>query len=119
MNYTEQELHQLAMTTAGKKLENKQFEFLAINSALKKNPQFVAKKDGHLSFILVKHVLYPEDPEQYSTIWMETMKGHAKAKDARLYFIGVGFANSENIESPPSKDHDILIKFSGKINRVL
>lgn len=119
MEYTDQELHRLAMTTAGKKLENKNFEFLAINSELKKNPQFVAKKDGHLSFILVKHVLYPEDPEMYNTIWMETMKGHAKLKDARLYFIGVGFANSDNIEKRPNKNNDILIKFSGKINRVL
>jgi len=119
MDYTEQELHRLAMTTAGKKLKSKNFEFLAINSELKKNPQYVAKKDGHLSFILVKHVLYPEDPEQYSTIWMETMKGHAKDKDARLYFIGVGFANSENMDAHPNKSSDILIKFSGKINRVL
>lgn len=111
MNYTEQELHQLAMTTAGKKLENKNFEFLAINSALKKNPQFVAKKDGHLSFVLVKYVLYPEDPERYNTIWMETMKGHAKAKDARLYYIGVGFANSDNMDLLPNKNSDILIKF--------
>ncbi len=119
MDYTDQELHQLAMTTAGKKLENKNFEFLAINSELKKNPQFVAKKDGHLSFVLVKYVLYPEDPEVYSTIWMETMKGHAKAKEARLYFIGVGFANSTNMDKYPNKNDDILIKFSGKINRVL
>lgn len=119
MDYTDQELHRLAMTTAGKKLENKHFEFLAINSELKKNPQFVAKKDGHLSFVLVKHVLYPEDPEQYNTIWMETMKAHAKAKDARLYFIGVGFANSDNMNIPPNKSNDILIKYSGKINRIL
>jgi len=119
MDYTTQELHRLAMTTAGKKLEKKNFEFLAINSELKKNPQFIAKKDGHLSFILVKHVLYPNDPEQYDTIWMETMKSFAKEKEARLYFIGVGFANSNNMDLPPNKSSDILIKFSGKINRVL
>lgn len=119
MDYTDQELHRLAMTTAGKKLENKNFEFLAINSELKKNPQFVAKKDGHLSFVLVKYVLYPDDPEKYDTIWMEMMKGHAKAKEARLYFIGVGFANSDEMDKRPNKNSDILIKFSGRINRVL
>ncbi len=119
MDYTDQELHRLAMTTAGKKLENKNFEFLAINSELKKMPQYVAKKDGQLSFIIVKHVLYPNDPEKYDTIWMETMKAHAKEKEARLYFIGVGFANSDDMDKRPNKDNDVLIKFSGKIERVL
>ncbi|MGB0868794.1 MAG: Na(+)-translocating NADH-quinone reductase subunit F [Flavobacteriales bacterium] len=119
MDYTSQELHQIAMTTAGKKLESKHFEFLAINSGIKKSPQFIARKDGKLSFVLVKFCLYPENPESYDTIWMETIKAHAKEKEARLYFIGVGFANSNAMEKPPSKNDDLLIKFSGKIERIL
>ena len=41
---SEQELHQLAMNIVGKELENDGFEFLAVNSKLKRNPQFVAIK---------------------------------------------------------------------------
>ena len=38
---SEQELHQIAMNHVGKDLEKKGFEFIAINSQLKKHPQFV------------------------------------------------------------------------------
>ncbi len=47
---TEQELHNLAMNIVGKDLEEQGFEFMGINSELKKNPQFVALKEKH--FIL-------------------------------------------------------------------
>ena len=36
-----QELHNLAMNHVGKDLESRGFEFIAVNSKLKKNPQFV------------------------------------------------------------------------------
>jgi len=38
---SKQELHNLAMNHVGKDLESRGFEFIAINSKLKKNPQFV------------------------------------------------------------------------------
>ena len=38
---TEQDLHNLAMNHVGKELEQRGFEFIAINSKLKKHPQFV------------------------------------------------------------------------------
>lgn len=38
---TQQELHNLAMNIVGKKLEKMGYEFQAINSKLKKHPQFV------------------------------------------------------------------------------
>lgn len=119
MEYTSQELHQIAMNTVGKQMEKKKFDFLAVNSQMSKSPQFIAQKDGKLSFVLVKFSLYPNDPEKYDVIWMETLKSHAKEKDVRLYFAGVGFGNSENIELPPNKKSDLLIKFSGKIERIL
>ncbi|MCT4663880.1 MAG: Na(+)-translocating NADH-quinone reductase subunit F [Flavobacteriales bacterium] len=119
MKYTPQELHQIAMTTVGKKLEKKGFEFLAINSTYGKNPQFVCQKDRKLSFVLVKHVLYPANPDEFNTIWMEAMKQHAKDKEARLYYAGVGIANDSDLEEYPEKDQDVLIKFSGNIKRIL
>ena len=38
---TEQELHQLAMKTVGDDLIAQGYEFVAVNSELKKDPQFV------------------------------------------------------------------------------
>jgi hypothetical protein len=43
---TEQELHNLGMNIVGKKLQEKGYEFVAINSTLKKHPQFVLFKKG-------------------------------------------------------------------------
>ena len=40
-----QELHNLAMNIVGKDLEEQGFEFLGVNSQLKRNPQFVALKN--------------------------------------------------------------------------
>ena len=38
---TEQELHNLAMEVVGKRMEEQGFEFMTVNSELKKDPQFV------------------------------------------------------------------------------
>ena len=46
----DQELHNLAMNIVGKELEEQGYEFLGVNSEIKKDPQFVAlkdKRDGH------------------------------------------------------------------------
>ena len=41
----EQQLHNTAMEVVGKKLEEDGFEFMTVNSELKKDPQFVCLKD--------------------------------------------------------------------------
>ena len=52
---TAQELHNLGMNIVGKKLQEKGYEFVAINSELKKHPQFVLFKKGEPTiFVLVK-----------------------------------------------------------------
>ena len=60
---SELELHQLAMNIVGKDLEKDNFEFLSVNSKLKKDPQFVCTKNKKLFFIIVKAVLYPKNPK--------------------------------------------------------
>jgi len=62
---SEQELHNLAMNIVGKKLEEEGYEFMGVNSKLKKNPQFVCLKEKLLHFIIVRNVSFPEDPKQY------------------------------------------------------
>jgi len=49
---TEQELHNLAMNIVGEDLTSQGYEFMAVNSKLKKNPQFVVLRDKKLHFFL-------------------------------------------------------------------
>lgn len=113
--FSEQELHQLAMNHVGKELEKQDFEFIAVNSQLKRHPQFVCvdKKTNTLHFVLVKAVLYPENPTEYDVIFMETVLSHAKAKNAKVLFAGVGFANALDIEKPVYNNQDYIINYEG------
>lgn len=111
---TKQDLHNLGMNIVGKDLEKNKFEFLAVNSELKKNPQFIVKDTlGELTFIVVKTVTYPEEPDNYDSIWMETFKVHAKSKDAKLFYAGVGLANSDDMVKPLSRESGYIVKYNG------
>jgi len=68
---SEKELHQLAMTTVGQQLEEDGFEFMTVNSQLKKDPQFVCLKNKKLHFVVVRAVPYPQNPTEYDTVFME------------------------------------------------
>ena len=69
---TEQELHNLAMNIVGKQLEEDGFEFLGVNSKLKKDPQFVALKNKNLHFVIVRAIRYPKDANVYDPVFMQT-----------------------------------------------
>ena len=109
---TPQELHQIAMNHVGKILEKKGFEFIAVNSQLKKHPQFVCvDKKNILHFVLVKHALYPDNQNDFDVIWMETFKNHAMKKNAKVKFAGVGIAHAIDLEKPVTKHEDYAIYF--------
>lgn len=109
---TEQELHNLAMNIVGEKLEKMGYEFQAINSQLKKHPQFVLYKKGEPTiFVLVKATKNLQNPNKYDTIWMETFKNHAKKNKAKVWFAGVGIANAESVESPVFKNQPYYVAF--------
>jgi len=112
------ELHQLAMNIVGKDLEKDSFEFLSVNSKLKKDPQFVCIKNKKLFFIIVKAVLYPDNPNKVEIYKIDKLKEHAQKFNASLFFAGVGLANAENYEFPIFKDSDYVVNFKGieKIN---
>ena len=110
---SEQELHNLAMNTVGKKLEEDNFEFLVVNSKLKKDPQFVALKNKKLHFIIVRAVGYPDNPEKYDVSFMATIKEHANKFNAKTYYAGVGIANSSNYDLPVDHESDYLINYRG------
>lgn len=110
---TRQELHNLAMNIVGKKLQEMGYEFVAINSELKKHPQFVLFKKGEPTiFVLVKATKNLQNPnEDYDAIWMETFKNHAKKQNATVWFAGVGIANSESVDLPVFKDQPYYVAF--------
>ncbi len=111
---TPQELHNLAMNHVGKDLEQRGFEFIAINSQLKKHPQFVCiDKNKQYYFVIVKAVLLPDNPNNYDVIWMESFKKHARENDAKVLYAGVGLGNPKDENSPLLLNEEYLIEYNG------
>lgn len=110
---TKQEVHNLGMNIVGKKLQKMGYEFVAINSELKKHPQFVLFKKGEPTvFVLVKTSNNIQFPEDYDVLWMETFKEHAKKQNAEVWFAGIGIANAESVELPIFKDKPYYVAFN-------
>lgn len=111
---TKQELHNLAMNHVGKDLEQRGFEFVAINSQLKKHPQFVCiDKNNQYFFVIVKAVMLPDNPNNYDVIWMETFKKHAREKNAKVLYAGVGLGNPKGDHLPVYLNEEYLIEYNG------
>lgn len=110
---TAQELHNLAMNIVGKKLEQMGYEFVAVNSQLKKHPQFVLYKKGEPTiFVLIRATSNLQNPNDYDVLWMRTFKEHAKKQDAKVWFAGVGIANAEDVDLPVFKDRPYYFSFN-------
>ncbi len=111
---SEQELHNLAMNHVGKELEKRGFEFVEVNSKLKKHPQFVCiDKNSQYYFVIVRTVMLPENPNNYDLVWMETFKKHAREKDAKVLYAGVGLSNPEDENLPIYLNEEYLIEYNG------
>lgn len=111
---SKQELHYLAMNIVGKDLEKRGFEFIAIESKLGKQPQFVCiDKNNQRFFVIVKAILLPENPNDYDVIWMETFKVHAQKHEAKILYAGVGLGNPEGEQLPILKDQEYLLQYDG------
>jgi hypothetical protein len=111
---TKQELHNLAMNHVGHDLERRGFEFIAINSKLKKHPQFVCIDKKHqYYFVIVRAVILPDNPNNYDVVWMETFKKHANSKDAKVLYAGVGLGNPDGQNLPIYLNEEYLIEYNG------
>lgn len=111
---SKQELHNLAMNHVGKDLEERGFEFVAINSKLKKHPQFICiDKNSKYYFVIVRAVLLPDNPNNYDVVWMESFKEHARDKEAKVLYAGVGLGNPNGENLPIFLDEDYLIEYNG------
>ncbi|QSS97614.1 Na(+)-translocating NADH-quinone reductase subunit F [Psychroflexus sp. ALD_RP9] len=112
---SQQQLHNLAMNIVGKDLEDQGYEFLGVNSKLGKNPQFVAIKSSKLFFIIVRAVIYPDNPVIYNEDLVNKIRSHAVKFKARTFYAGVGIANSVDYSIPISSDDDYVVNYSGLI----
>jgi len=110
---TEQELHNLAMNIVGEDLEKQGFEFLGVNSKLKKDPQFVALRDKTLHFVIVRAVSFPQVADHYDPIFMQTIKQHADKFDAKTFYAGVGLGHGDNYQHPVEKDVPYTMIYNG------
>lgn len=111
---TKQELHNLAMNHVGKDLEKRGFEFIAINSQLKRHPQFVCiDKNSQYFFVIVRAVILPENANNYDVVWMEKFKKHAREKDAKVLYAGVGLGNPNGEDLPIYYNEEYLIEYNG------
>ncbi len=114
---TEQELHNLAMNIVGKQLEANGFEFMAVNSELRKNPQFVCLKDKKLHFIVVKGICYPGDPKDidFFRADLNKMKAHALKFEADTFYAGVGLVNAKDYNLPVYLNEEYIVDYDGLI----
>lgn len=114
---TEQELHNLAMNIVGKQLESEGFEFMAVNSELKKNPQFVCLREKKLHFIVVKSIEYPGDPKdiEFYRSDLNKMKEHALKFEADTYYAGVGLVNAADYNLPVYLNEEYIVDYDGLV----
>ncbi|MEK9604553.1 MAG: Na(+)-translocating NADH-quinone reductase subunit F [Flavobacteriaceae bacterium] len=108
-----QEIHKLAMKEVGDHLSEEGFEFLSVNSQLKKDPQFVCLKEKKLHFVVVRGCLYPENPRTFDVQLMKQVRDHAIKYKATTYFAGVGFANAQDYELPLTQNDSYAVNFDG------
>ena len=101
------------MNIVGKELEYQGFEFLGVNSKLKKDPQFVALKNKDLHFVIVRAITYPQDANMYDPAFMCTIKDHANKFEAKTYYAGVGLGHGSDYAKPVIKDEDYTMVYNG------
>ena len=111
---SDQDLHNLAMNHVGKELEERGFEFIAVNSKLKKHPQFVCiNKNSQYYFVIVRVVMLPENPNNYDVVWMETFKQHARDKNALVLYAGIALGNPNGEDLPLYFNEEYLMEYNG------
>ena len=108
-----QDIHKLAMKEVGDFLTDQGFEFLAVNSQPKKDPQFVCLKDQKLHFVVVRGYLYPDNPKKFDAQLMAQVRDHGLKYKATTYFAGVGFANAEDYDLPLTQNDSYAVNFDG------
>lgn len=103
------------MNIVGRQLEEEGYDFMGVNSKLKKNPQFVCLKEKKLHFIVVRSVAFHDNPKDFDKVLMKKMKDHADKQEARTYYAGVGLSNAEDRNLPVYLDEPYVVDYDGLI----
>ena len=115
LKLTQQESHNLAMNIAGEELQKEGYEFLAINSDIKKNPQFVALKNKETIFVVVRPVTSAEETESYQNINVKPIIDHANKHNAKVYYAGVWLGHGIDINQPVINGEEYSFAYVGLI----
>ena len=101
------------MNIVGRQLESEGYEFMGVNSKPRKNPQFVCLKEKQLYFIVVRNVVYPNDPLVFDKGLMIKIKEQASKFEAKTYYAGVGLFNAEDQNLPVYLNEAYLVQYHG------
>ncbi|OIO16996.1 MAG: hypothetical protein AUJ54_10460 [Ignavibacteria bacterium CG1_02_37_35] len=114
---TDSEMHEFGIEVVCNQIQKDGFTIDSVNPDKNINPQIVARKDGQLSFIVVRTTCYPQKGTIDSDLLFEQLVHNADKHNAVLYFAGVGIANSqakvENEMSIPIKGAGFYISYDG------
>ena len=101
----------------GKQLEADGFEFMAVNSELRKNPQYVCVKEKKMRFIVVKAIEYPGDPKdiEFFRADLNKMKEHALKFEADTFYAGVGLVNAVDHNLPVYLNEEYIVDYDGLV----
>jgi len=110
---TAQESHNLAMNIVGEYIEKERYEFLAINSNLKKYLQFVALKNKETIFVLVRPVNSEIELEQTQNIIIAPILAHANKYNAAVFYAGVWLGHGLDINNPIINGEEYSFVYTG------
>ena len=108
-----QEMHNLAMKIVGDQLKKSGYEFLSVNSKLKKDPQFVCLKDKEVFFVIIRAVRFPNNPDYFNLDDFKKIIEHAKGFKAQIFYAGVGLGNPKNLKLKLEKNQSYIINYNG------
>src|SRR5690606_2487277 len=112
---TQQELHNLAINIVDREHEAQDIEFMEVNRATGKKPQFVCLRAKALHFIAACAEAFPEDPTAYDPKLLKRVKEHSQKFEAGCFYAGVGLYNAGNRELPVELDQEYLVDYQGLI----
>ena len=64
-------------------------------------------------FVVVKAVILPDNPNSYDVVWMESFKKHAREKNAKVLYAGVGLGNVNGEKLPLYLNEEYLLEYNG------
>ena len=114
---TKSEMQDFGIEVVCNYLKKDGHEIVSVNTDIALNPQAVARKNGHLEFIIVRTACYPSKGQIESDEIALHCIEHAEKHKAICFFAGVGIANADGKNDAemavPVKGAGYYISFEG------